>query len=101
MRSLVVLLLLGLVFFIGMVLGIDRGHGIVSPNGENIENTVKQEKVDKEQIVVVKQEVDDKVIKAEPPVHFAQKAATFLEKAVIGLFDMILGIIYQVVQLFF
>lgn len=100
MRSLVVLLLLALFFLVGMVVGIDRGESSTDPI-QNTEKTVNQEKVEEKQVMVVEQTASENVMTAEAPKHFTQKMATFLEAGVQGFYELIVEVIYQIVQVFF
>ncbi|SEQ17199.1 hypothetical protein SAMN05216232_1775 [Virgibacillus subterraneus] len=98
MRSLVVLLLLALFFLVGIVVGLDRGESATDPMTEN---TVRTEEVEEKQVVVVEQTTSENIMTAEAPVQFTQKIAKFLEASVQGFYEIIVEVIYQIVQVFF
>lgn len=100
MRSLVVLLLLALFFLVGIVVGLDRGENATDPI-QSTENTITQEKVDEKQVMVVEKTTSENTMTAEAPVHSTQKMATFLEASVQGFYDIVVEVIYQIVQVFF
>ncbi|MFB4166529.1 hypothetical protein [Virgibacillus sp. JSM 102003] len=100
MRSLVVLLLLALFFLVGIVVGLDRGENENNPI-QNTENTITQEKADEKQVVAVEKTTSEDIMKAEAPEHFTQKTATFLEASVQGFYEIVVEVIYQIVQVFF
>ncbi len=97
MRSLVVLLLLALFFLVGIVVGLDRGENAADP----IQSTETQEKVDEKQVMTVEKATNEDIMAAEAPVHFTQKIATFLEASVQGFYEIVVEVIYQIVQVFF
>ncbi|SDQ48428.1 hypothetical protein [Virgibacillus salinus] len=100
MRSLVVLLLLALFFLVGIVVGLDRGESATDPI-QSTENTVRTEEVEEKQVVVVEQTTSENIMTAEAPVQFTQKIAKFLEASVQGFYEIIVEVIYQIVQVFF
>ncbi|WP_176447442.1 hypothetical protein [Lentibacillus sp. CBA3610] len=46
-------------------------------------------------------ESSDVTRELDTPEHFTQKAASFLESGVKGFYELIVGITYQLVQVFF
>lgn len=99
MRSLIVLLLLALFFLTGLVVGMDRGQMDASQNTEKTQ--LKDKMGETEQVMVVEQSPNKGVQSTESSMNLTQKVAMFLENVVGGMYEMIVGMIYQIVQVFF
>ncbi|WP_164668558.1 hypothetical protein [Virgibacillus doumboii] len=104
MRSLIVLLLLAVFFLTGLVVGMDREQNAMDAS-QNTEKTSVQDKMQEAQevqeVMVVEQTSNKSVQTEDAPMNLTQKAAMFLEDVVGGIYEMIVGMLYQVVQLFF
>lgn len=99
-RSFIVILLLAVFFLTGMLYGMDNNDIAIkeeSGQSEELDQTVGLEE---EQVETVETSSIDVMERAEP-VHFVQKAASFLEAGVKGFYEVVVQILYQVSQLFF
>lgn len=107
MKSIVILLLLLLFFVSGMMFGVDRDHSQnTSPEVQTID--VNESEIQQEQAeTVVKTSAGKDNIGSEngeykqAPTHFTQKMASFIEGIVKGFYEVIIQLLYQVVQLFY
>ncbi|GAA0442987.1 hypothetical protein GCM10008983_20150 [Lentibacillus halophilus] len=101
MRSLIVLLLLILFFLTGLIAGMDRGsHDADTGEDGTVEGTATKETIeittDKH-----KDKTHHEAIKPDASDHFIQKAASFLEACVTGVYEGIVRIAYQLANVFF
>lgn len=101
MRTLIILLSLALFFLTGLIIGI--GHDDqANDDNPNVEEAVEQTGKSAEQQVIVEEELTErKVSLADEPEHFTQKAASFLESGVKAFYELIVGVTYELVQVFF
>ncbi|MFD1363002.1 hypothetical protein [Lentibacillus salinarum] len=98
MRTLVVLLSLGLVFLTGMVIGMDQENG---PNASDVNTGETIEQTEEKQVIIEQQPPNEEPEMPESPEHFTQKTAAFLESGVKGFYELVVGVTYQLVQVFF
>lgn len=93
MKSIIVLLLLLLFFVSGMLFGVERDRADVPvPEAEIINGTQAVE-----QVAVTPVNTDFQ----ESPAHFTQKMASFIEGIVKVFYEIVVQLLYQVVQLFY
>ncbi|WP_010531045.1 hypothetical protein [Lentibacillus jeotgali] len=102
MRLLAILLSLVVFFLTGLTLGMDRSHQD-SEGSRNVEEVAVQEE---EQVLVEKNVSEDDSSRQllespETSEHFTYKAASFLESTVKGFYELVVGAVYQLVQVFF
>lgn len=96
-RSFIVLLLLAVFFLAGTLYGMDRGD--VAAKDEKIASVEVPN--NNEQAETIKKAEETNTIKIQETGHFTEKAASFLEAAVTGFYEVVVQILYQVSQLFF
>lgn len=105
MKSIVVLLLLLLFFVSGMLFGLERDQTeFTVPNVETIdinEANVQEGEVITQGTPVVENIAANSSEYKQAPVHFTQKMASFVEGIVKGFYEIIVQLLYQVVQLFY
>ncbi|MFC4558870.1 hypothetical protein ACFO3D_11700 [Virgibacillus kekensis] len=106
MRFLVVLLLLAVFFLTGLVVGMDKFNDY--QDDEPVDVAVQQDvetvnKTDKEAEMLAVESTTSEDIRTtnSPENHMTQKTASFLEGAVKGFYDLVVGIIYQFTKAFF
>ncbi|WP_430785157.1 hypothetical protein VBD025_10385 [Virgibacillus flavescens] len=93
MKSIIVLLLLLLFFVSGMLFGVERERTDVPlPEGEIINEDYAVEQV---AVTPVNTEYQ------EAPAHFTQKMASFIEGIVKVFYEIVVQLLYQIVQLFY
>ncbi|ASN05178.1 hypothetical protein [Virgibacillus necropolis] len=96
MKSIVILLLLLLFFVSGMLFGVERDQlEFTSPKVE----TIDVNKVSESQETISPLSENNEYKQA--PDHFTQKMASFIEGIVKGFYEIIVQLLYQVVQLFY
>ncbi|MBY7143333.1 hypothetical protein KFZ56_09730 [Virgibacillus sp. NKC19-3] len=93
-RSFIVILLLAVFFLTGMLYGMDNKNTAV--NDESDQTVV----IEEEEVETVEPSSTD-VMDRQEPVHFIQKAASFLEVGVKGFYEVVVQLLYQISQLFF
>ncbi|ASK63140.1 hypothetical protein CFK37_13765 [Virgibacillus phasianinus] len=101
MKSIVVLLLLVLFFVSGMLFGVEHDRDqakLPTPQVETIDGNEGSEQ--QEEIIKVTSEPENGEYK-QAPVYFTQKMASFFEGIVKGFYEIIVQLLYQIVQLFY
>lgn len=113
-RALITVLLLAVFFLSGTLYGINQSGEEISKasnenviNGNEIEEKLVEEKIITEKdIETVNQEnvsstVDQDLMMMENEFHLTQKTASFLETSVQGFYEVVVGIMYHVADIFF
>lgn len=105
-RTLIVLLLLAVFFLSGTLYGMNQNAKGASEPTHDTEEVVSQPQstpqpkiVDRE--VEVVPVVEEDVMLMDQEVHLTQKTASVLETSVQGFYEIVVGILYQVAELFF
>lgn len=99
-RSFIVILLLAVFFLTGMLYGMDNND--IAINDESGQSgSPDQAVVIEEEVETIESTSSIDVMDRQEPVHFIQKAASFLEAGVKGFYEVVVQILYQVSQLFF
>ncbi|RYG74746.1 hypothetical protein EU245_00775 [Lentibacillus lipolyticus] len=110
MRSLVVLLLLALFFLTGMVVGMDRDGqqaATIDKGAEKTDTITEPSETDKKmKVTKVNDKNNDQIhneaeLKPKASDHFIQKAASFLEAGITGVYELVVRMAYQLAQVFF
>ncbi|HLS07631.1 hypothetical protein [Lentibacillus sp.] len=101
MRSLIILLSLVVFFLTGLIIGIDRGH-----QGDDYAPVDEAAEQEEQQILAEKnasdrETLDNEMTTPDTQEHFTHKTASFLEASVKGFYELVVGIAYQLVQVFF
>ncbi|UJL44890.1 hypothetical protein KFZ58_10665 [Virgibacillus sp. NKC19-16] len=96
-RSFIVILLLAVFFLTGMLYGMDNDDTAINDESEGSDQAVV---IEEEEIETIESSSID-VMDRQEPVHFVQKAASFLETFVKGFYELVVQGLYQVSQLFF
>lgn len=103
-RSLFVCMLLIIVFFSGMLVGIDREKGAVGSSlpVATSSHDIQDVQMTKGDIIdeYDEQEKIDQMLQIEESKQSTQKMAFFLEAAVKGFYEIIVEILYQISSLF-
>ncbi|GAB4073391.1 hypothetical protein GCM10028778_09120 [Barrientosiimonas marina] len=95
MRTLIVMLSLAVFFLIGLVIGMDREN---QANQTDSDKTVEQAE---EKQVIVEELPEEEPEMSDSPDHLTQKTAQFLESGVKGFYEIVVGMTYDLVQVFF
>lgn len=104
MKSIVILLLLLLFFMSGMMFGANRTEN-TSPEGYANKPEVEQVDAVVETSTVKVNQAPDRIEKvayrSDSSSHFTQDAASFIGGIVTGFYEVVVQMLYQVVQLFY
>jgi hypothetical protein len=113
-RTVITLLLLAVFFLSGTLYGMNQGGNETNMasdesviDGNEIEEKLIEEKIITEKDVeTVNQEnvtptVDEDLMMMENEFHLTQKTASFLETSVQGFYEVVVGIMYHVADIFF
>ncbi|WP_373892860.1 hypothetical protein ACUL41_08695 [Virgibacillus natechei] len=99
-RAFIVILLLAVFFLTGMLYGMDNNNVAINDKSGQSEEPDQAVVIEEEEVETVETSSIDLMDRQEP-VHFIQKAASFLETGVKGFYEAVVQILYQVSQLFF
>lgn len=98
-RAFVGLLLLLAVFFTGLVLGIQQDEEISETLPRGIIHP--SEEIVGQDVFIANNELENsEYIETETPNHTIQKTASFLERGVIGFYNLIINVMYRISSLF-
>ncbi len=105
-RSVVILLLLAVFFLSGTLYGMNSTNNNLQANNnsnkvEQLETTASLEKHMEKVEVETPQTVKEDVMDMENNIQLTQNTASFLETSVQGFFELVVGILYQIAEIFF
>lgn len=101
MRTLVIFLSLVLFFLTGLIIGVDRSNQENGDHAHVDEAAEQTAEIEENQVIIEQHEEGEGVNELEKPEHFTQKTASFLESGVKGFYELVVGVTYQLVQVFF
>ncbi|RKQ37839.1 hypothetical protein [Oceanobacillus halophilus] len=102
-RTFIILLLLAVFFLSGTLYGMNQSSEVeeIDFAKENKVVNVDESSVPEDSEVIISQTATDDVMNMEENIHLTNNAASFLETSVQGFFEIVVGVLYQIAEIFF